>query len=241
MASFVQSDNYARNNGGSSKSTALAGTYGNNPAGNSISNYIPGGAPSYIQKTASGKVTDTRNFSTASVPKTTTSSSSGGGGGGVVYVGDGGGGGGGGGYENSILDQIKSLLKEQQEASKKYYETMYNQRMNEINTEADNNRNLINKNYKRGERYLNSMYGNTDSGTNWTNRARNNQNWLSQLAQNRENASGLRDSAAAQRDLGLSNAANTLAQGWYNYVMPVMTNRQNYSDSLAYRNYLANL
>jgi hypothetical protein len=153
----------------------------------------------------------------------------------------GGGGGGGTDYESGILDQIKSLLREQQEASKKYYETMYNQRMNEINTQSENNRNLINKNYKRGERYLNSLYGNTDSGTNWTNRARNNQSWLSQLAQNRENATGLRDSAAAQRDLGLSNAANTLAQGWYNYVMPVMTNRQNYSDSLAYRNYLANL
>ena len=70
MASFVQSDNYAKNNGGGK--TAWAGTYGSNPAGNSISNYIPGGAPSYIQKTASGKVTDTRNFSTASAPKTPT-------------------------------------------------------------------------------------------------------------------------------------------------------------------------
>ena len=185
--------------------------------------------------------TSWKNWKSANTPKTTYVPPTGGGGdssggGGESYSG-----GGGGGYENSILDQIKSLLKEQQEASKRYYETMYNQRMNEINTQSENNRNLINKNYKRGERYLNSLYGNTDSGTNWTNRARNNQNWLSQLAQNRENATGLRDSAAAQRDLGLSNAANTLAQGWYNYVMPVMTNRQNYSDSLAYRNYLANL
>ena len=239
MASFVQSDNYAKNNGGSSKSTAWAGTYGNNSAGNSISNGVKGGAPSYIQYNANGKVTDTRNFSTASAPKTDTG---GGGGGGSSYSG----GSGGdysysGGSSDDILNQIKSLLQEQQEASKKYYETMYNQRMNEINQESTKNRNLINTNYKRGERYLNNLYGNTDSGTNWTNRARNNQNWISQLAANRENTASLKDSAAASRDMGLANAASTLAQGWYNYVLPVYTNRQNTLDDYAYRRYLASL
>ena len=215
---------------------ALKGTTGVSNAGGKE---IGSGAPSYLRQDTSGKTYDTRYGAVpSSTPKTYTPTPTSSGGG-EVY--SGGGGGGGMDYESGILDQIKSLLKEQQEASKRYYETMYNQRMNEINTQSENNRNLINKNYKRGERYLNSLYGNTDSGTNWTNRARNNQSWLSQLAQNRENTAGLRDSAAAQRDLGLSNAANTLAQGWYNYVMPVMTNRQNYSDSLAYRNYLANL
>ena len=142
---------------------------------------------------------------------------------------------------DGILDQIKALLREQQEASKKYYETMYNQRMNEINTEANRNRDLINTNYKRGERYLNNLYGRTDSGNNWTNRARNNQNWLSQLATNRENTANLRDSAAAQRDMGLANAASTMAQGWYNYVLPVMSNRQQTLDDYNYRRYLASL
>ena len=65
------------------------------------------------------------------------------------------------------------------------------------------------------------------------------------LAQNRQNTAGLKDSAMASRDLGKANAKNTLAQGWYNYILPVMTNWQNYNDSLAqeleYRKYLANL
>ena len=209
-------------------------TSNNNPGKGVASSSVASRGTGYVSGV--GQRTQTAS-APAKTPTYTPSASSGGSSGGGYS----GGGGGGTDYESGILDQIKSLLKEQQEASKKYYETMYNQRMNEINTQSENNRNLINKNYKRGERYLNSLYGNTDSGTNWTNRARNNQSWLSQLAQNRENATGLRDSAAAQRDLGLSNAANTLAQGWYNYVMPVMTNRQNYSDSLAYRNYLANL
>ena len=137
------------------------------------------------------------------------------------------------------------MLKEQEELSSKYYDTLYTQRMNEINTESENNRDLINKRYKQGERYLNDMYGKTDSGTNWTNRARNQQNWQSMLAQNRQNTAGLKDSAMASRDLGKANAKSTLAQGWYNYILPVMTNRQNYNDSLAqeleYRKYLANL
>ena len=146
-----------------------------------------------------------------------------------------------GGSSDDILDQIKSLLTQQQEASKNYYNTLYSQRMNEINAEANRNRDLINANYKRGERYLNNLYGRTDSGNNWTNRARNNQNWLSQLATNRENVSSLRDSAAAQRDLGLANAASTMAQGWYNYVLPIMSNRQQTLDDYDYRRYLASL
>ena len=228
-----KSTTYNASNSGNKNNSALAGSYGAG-GGTSINN----GAPSYIQRTASGKVTDTRNFSTTSAPKTNNSS---GGGTTVVYSGGGGDYSPSGGGTDDILNKIKSLLEEQHEASKKYYETMYNQRLNEINTEADKNRNLINTNYKRGERYLNNLYGNSDSGTNWTNRARNNQNWLSQLATNRENASNLRDSAVAQRDLGLSNSANTLAQGWYNYVLPVYTNRQNQLDDYAYRRYLASL
>ena len=183
---------------------------------------MTGKTPSYMNNTAPA---GGNNYSSGG-------SSSGGSGGDYSYS---------GGGSDDILNQIKSLLKEQQEASKRYYETMYNQRMNEINQESTRNRNLINTNYKRGERYLNNLYGNTDSGTNWTNRARNNQNWLSQLATNRENTAGLRDSAAASRDLGLANAASTMAQGWYNYVLPVMTNRQNQLDDYAYRRYLANL
>jgi len=228
-----RSTSYASNNSGNKNTTALAGTYGAG-GGTSINN----GAPSYIQKTASGKVVDTRNFSTASAP---TGGSGGGGGGGSSSGGSGGDYSYSGGGSDDILNQIKSLLQEQQEASKKYYETMYNQRMNEINQESTKNRNLINTNYKRGERYLNNLYGNTDSGTNWTNRARNNQNWISQLAANRENTASLKDSAAASRDLGLANAASTLAQGWYNYVLPVYTNRQNTLDDYAYRRYLASL
>jgi len=239
---------YAGNNGGTKT------------VGNTTYQYqIGGGAPSYVRTnidtsgTKNAQKAAERAGTTASNVKaidtrynyTTTSNNnpSGGGGGGSS---SGGGGSGGdysysGGSSDDILNQIKSLLQEQQEASKKYYETMYNQRMNEINQESTKNRNLINTNYKRGERYLNNLYGNTDSGTNWTNRARNNQNWISQLAANRENTASLKDSAAASRDLGLANAASTLAQGWYNYVLPVYTNRQNTLDDYAYRRYLASL
>ena len=238
-------------------STAVKGTY----AAPNSGGYQISGAPSYIRTNID--TSGTRNAAEAaaragvtpanvktydarySYTPTTTGRSSGGGnnggGGGSSSGGSGGDYSYSGGSSDDILSQIKSLLAEQQAASKRYYETMYNQRMNEINQESTKNRNLINANYKRGERYLNNLYGNTDSGTNWTNRARNNQNWISQLAANRENTASLKDSAAASRDLGLANAASTMAQGWYNYVLPVYTNRQQTLDDYAYRRYLANL
>jgi hypothetical protein len=38
-----------------------------------------------------------------------------------------------------------------------------------------------------------------------------------------------------------ANTASQLAQGWYNYVLPVYTNRQQNLDDYDYRKYLASL
>ena len=150
-------------------------------------------------------------------------------------------GGGGASYADDILDKIKSLLTEQKEAADKYYNTLYDQRLNQINQEVENNRNLINKESMMALRRNYAINGKSDSGPNVTNQTRIRQNWLSNLAANRQQGANLRDSALASRDLGLSNNANTLAQGWYNYVLPVYTNRQNQLDDYAYRRYIASL
>ena len=164
---------------------------------------------------------------------------------------DGGGGGGGGGSSYSmpeyssgsddILNQIKSLLNEQKAAADAYYKTQYEQQLNQNRQAFENNRNQINTNYMRGNRYLNNQYGNAISGTGLTNRARNLQNWQSNLASNRQNYANNDATALAQYNSGLANNASTLAQGWYNYVLPVMSNRQQTLDDYNYKRYLASL
>ena len=125
-----------------------------------------------------------------------------------------------GGSDSGTMDRIIDLLKQQQEASKNYYNALYQQELNNATTGFNNNRDAINKEYKLAERRYRGMFGNLDEGRNWTNRGRIMQNWLSKLADNRSNFETTKNSIAMQRDLGLANSANTMAQGWYNYVLP---------------------
>lgn len=245
---------YGSKNGAKAGSTAVPGTYGN--GGSSYT--IPGGAPSYLRSnydmsgsksvtdwsSKSGiapsnvKVTDTRNFSYT--PSNNTPSGGGG---------NGGGGGGGGGYSapsysggtDDIINQIKALLNEQKAQADKYYQTLYEQQIAQNKQAWEDNRNQINRNYMRGSRYLQNMYGDSISGQGLSNMARNYQNWQSNLANNRQNYTNNDATALSQLNMNKANTASTLAQGWYNYVLPVYTNRQQTLDDYDYRRYLASL
>ena len=99
----------------------------------------------------------------------------------------------------------------------------------------------INKNFMRGRNYLNQLYGDSSTGPGISNQARNYQNWQSNLASARQNRTNNDATALSQLNMNKANTASTLAQGWYNYVLPVYTNRQQTLDDYDYRRYLASL
>lgn len=155
-------------------------------------------------------------------------------------------GGNNGGYSYSsssddIVSKIKALLEEQKKAADEYYKTMYEQQLAQINRETEANRNQANLNYMRGDRYLNSLYGNGITGQGLSNKARNNSNWQNNLTSIRQNQANNNATALSNYNMNLANTASQLAQGWYNYVLPVYTNRQQQLDNLDYRKYLATL
>lgn len=163
---------------------------------------------------------------------TSDSSDSGGGGGNYSYS---------GGSTDDIVSMIKNLLNEQKAQADQYYKTLYDQQIAQNKQAYESDRNQINTNYMRGQRYLNSMYGNSISGQGLSNRARNSQNWQSNLASARQNYTNNDATALSQYNMNKANTASQLAQGWYNYVLPVYTNRQQNEDDYAYRRYLASL
>lgn len=159
---------------------------------------------------------------------------------------DGGGGGGGdysysGGGTEDIIGKIKDLLNQQKEQADAYYKTLYEQQTAQNKQAWENNRNQINRNFARGSRYLQNMYGDSVSGQGLSNRARNYQNWQSNLAENQRNYTNNDATALSQYNMNKANTASQLAQGWYNYVLPVYTNRQQTLDDYDYRKYLASL
>lgn len=145
------------------------------------------------------------------------------------------------GSSDDIVSKIKSLLEEQKKAADEYYKTMYEQQVAQINQQAEANRNQANLNYMRGDRYLNSLYGNGITGQGLSNKARNNSNWQNNLTSIRQNQANNAATAKSNYNLNLANTASQLAQGWYNYVLPVYTNRQTQLDNLEYQKYLASL
>ena len=163
----------------------------------------------------------------------------------TVYVSDGGGGYSAPSYSGSssddIVNQIKALLNEQKAQADQYYKTLYDQQVAQNKQAYESDRNQINTNYMRGQRYLNSIYGNNASGQGLSNRARNSQNWQSNLASARQNYTNNDATALSQYNMNKANTASQLAQGWYNYVLPVYTNRQQTLDDYDYRKYLASL
>lgn len=146
-----------------------------------------------------------------------------------------------GSSSDDIINQIKSLLKEQQEQANKYYQTLYEQQVAKNNQDWEANRNQINKNFMRGRNYLNQLYGDSSTGPGISNQARNYQNWQSNLASARQNRTNNDATALSQLNMNKANTASQLAQGWYNYVLPVYTNRQQTLDDYDYRRYLASL
>lgn len=166
---------------------------------------------------------------------------SGGGGGSGSASGDGSGVWNAGGRQgqDDTLDKIKELLSEQEKKANDYYKTLYEQQIAQNKQGFESNRNQINLNYKRGERYINNQYGNGISGAGLTNRIRNNSNWVNNLTSNRQNYENNDATALASYNNNRANSASTLAQGWYNYVMPIYTNRQQSDDDYSYRRFLA--
>lgn len=143
--------------------------------------------------------------------------------------------------QDDVLNMIKDLLNQQKVAADNMYKSQYEQALADNRLAMENNRNQINLNYARGDRYLKGLYGDALSGQGLSNRVRNNAVWQSNLANNRVNYEKSNKTAKAQYDAGIANNASTLAQGWYNYVLPIYTNRQQNEDDYAYRRYVASL
>lgn len=214
------------------------GTVGTNPAGGNpgIHNYgdynkakgvaglIANATGLTAQKNATVKsIVDSQQKPTTTVTNTGTGGGSSGGGG-------------GGGSTDSIVDMIKNLLNEQKQKADEYYKTLYEQQLGQIKQADESQRNQANLDFMRSDRYLNSLYGNGITGQGLSNKVRNRSNYQNKLASIRQATANNNASALAQYNSGLANNASTLAQGWYNYVLPVYTNRQQWLDNLAYRN-----
>lgn len=146
-------------------------------------------------------------------------------------------------YVDDILNKLKSLMEEQKKQADEFRKTQYEQALASNRSAWENNRNQINMNYARTNRYLNNMYGDAISGSGLSNRARNYQNWNNNLAENQKNYTNNDATALATYNNGLANNASTLAQGWYNYILPIHTNRQQNLDDYEYnfKKYLASL
>lgn len=136
---------------------------------------------------------------------------------------------------DDTVDKIKELLEEQKRQADAYYKTMYEQQLSSDKEEWENARNQINRNYVRTNRYLNNMYGDAISGVGLSNRARNYANWNNNLSENQRNYDNNVASALAQYNNNLANTANTLSQGWYNYVLPIYSNREQNANNMDYQ------
>lgn len=232
------------------KDTDIYNNQNNNPGKGVASQSVASKGVGYVSGV--GQRVQTKTAEPPAQPKTTY----------VQPTNSGGGGGGGGGgssfevsktdYESELLAQIRAELEAQKKALDEQAKTAYEQRLAQ-NTEAfEGNRNQINRNYMRTNNYLNQLYGDAVAGQGLSNRNRNYQNWNNNLTSNDKNYANNNSQALADYNAMLSNNSGTYTQGLYNYVMPVMTNRQNYDDSLInqrnlqaldldYRKYLAGL
>ncbi len=142
---------------------------------------------------------------------------------------------------DSTVDYIKQKLKEQEEALKASFKAQYDQELLQNTNDWERNRNQANRNYKRADRFLRGLYGNQVTGKGLSSRASAYSSWnniLSDYLQNKTKADATSLSTYNQK---LANAGNTLAQGWYNYVLPYYTNKAIQQDNHSYRMFLAGL
>lgn len=142
---------------------------------------------------------------------------------------------------DDVINMIKSLLEQQRAAAESAYKAQYEQQLAQNRQAFEANRNQINRNYMRGNRYLQNQYGDAISGTGLSNRARNYQNYQSNLASNQQNYTNNDANALSQFNQNKAGTYSTLANGWFNYVLPVYTNRQRNIDDYDYRRYIASL
>ena len=150
----------------------------------------------------------------------------------------GGSGGGGGGNANAVLGatslgddiiaKIKGLLEEQTKASDASAKAWYDQYMSQLRGDTTANLERSNRQYKFDMKRDGEIHGRVpDSGTGFTNRARITQNWRDRNNTIRMNDANNSATALANYQSQLANNASTLAQGWYNQVLPYYVNQAN--------------
>jgi len=163
------------------------------------------------------------------------------GGGTIVQTGSSSGGssgGGGGGsstpevnYENELLEKIKSLLSNERQSMYDAAKAAYEQSLLKNSTDSESLSNDANVKRERNDRLIRSLYG-PGMGQGISNRIANHNRWADTLASIKSNRANNDLIALNTYNQNKANADNMYTQGLYSYVMPVYTNRQNYSDSL---------
>ena len=136
--------------------------------------------------------------------------------------------------KEDIVQKLKDLLAEQEKKAKEAYEAQLQEAYAKNKELWRSNADQINLNRARAERFSRNLYG-EESGANNTNMARIGAGWASSHNQNNRNLASNDATALQNFNTNLSNAYNTLASGYSNFVLPVYTNRQNYLDELQYR------
>ena len=142
---------------------------------------------------------------------------------------------------DDVLKKIRAYLEEQYNKANEYQATLRDQGYAEAEKNATENRERANLAYKQADRRISNMYGNDISGAGLSNISRNSTNWANNLNNINRDYATARQSVLANYNNALSNNASTLANGWYNYILPIYTNREINANDLDYRKYIANL
>ena len=233
---------YGSNYGGAAAGNTGSnlGLYGSNYGGAATGGFKP---TTTSTKTSIGDRTVTGNTKTRStIPdsygkyKIPSNNPKGGGGGGgssssATYDGTGVGAGANATWDD-IIEKIKALLTQQKTSADAYQKSLYEQALETARQSALNNQRQANRNYYAQNRRIGEMYGNDRSGMPMTQRFAAYSNLNNALAANDRDYANAKQTALTNYNSGLANNASTLAQGWYNYVLPVYTNRQQAIDNL---------
>jgi len=134
-------------------------------------------------------------------------------------------------YENELLEKIKSLLSSERQSMYDAAKAAYEQSLLKNSTDSESLSNDANVKRERNDRFIRSLYG-PGMGQGISNRIANHNRWADTLASIKSNRANNDLIALNTYNQNKANADNMYTQGLYSYVMPVYTNRQNYSDSL---------
>lgn len=132
------------------------------------------------------------------------------------------------------LQKQRDLLAEQERKAKEAYQAQYEMQRARNKEAHRDNADQINLNRIRAEILSRSQFG-SDSGANNTNMARIGAGWASDHNKNNRSLQDNDSIALADLNRNLSNAYNTLASGYSNFILPVTTNDINYLRELQYR------